>query len=292
LELLKSLSFSVFSFKFVFFFFQIQNMATMDLNSLNSSMPKYLADLAQSSKNIEQIAAYCKGAYTQDSTKGDSFLKTQQYIKDALSNVAYHVHTVGLNLTNFLQAQANEIDKLDLQMQVVSDRLKSSHEAIGNGAFRTAEAKRNYQPKQKIRKIEEQDLPENIRPIAKRERNQFNLKALDGVGIDLQGNRGKDSFLIALEAPVAHATLTTSSSLGLMTSVNVRELPPPPRDFNVPPPLNAPSYMPPPTRDLNLPGDLPPPPPPRDLPPPPPARDLPPPPPDFDLPPPPPPGGM
>jgi len=254
----------------------------VDLNSMSAAMPKYLADLAQSSKNIEQIALYCKNAYQQENTKAETFQKTQQYIKDALSNVAYHVHTVGLNLTNFLQAQANELDKIDLQMQVVSDRVKTAYETVGTVAFRTNEAKRSYQPKSKMRKIEEPDLvPENARPIQKATRNQFNLKALDNVGTDLQGNKGKDNFIAALEAGVTiqSQTLTSSSSYSNFNNNSTRELPPPPKDFT-PPALSAPSFMPPPPRDLNLP------PPPVDLslPPPPPPRDLG----EYDLPPPPP----
>lgn len=92
-----------------------------DLHScINSTIPKALGDLAQSHTNIEQIAAYCRNAYMTEPNQQEVFRKTQAYIRDALSNVAYHIHTVGLHLTNFLQLQANEVDKLDLQLQTLS----------------------------------------------------------------------------------------------------------------------------------------------------------------------------
>ncbi len=88
-------------------------------NCMTVTLPSALANLQQSQKNIEQIALYCKTAYANENEQPAVFQKTQMYLKDALSNVAYHIHTVGLHLTNFLQLQVNEIDKLDLQIQTL-----------------------------------------------------------------------------------------------------------------------------------------------------------------------------
>jgi hypothetical protein len=91
-----------------------------DLHSIvQTVLPGALSELAQSHENIEKIAQYCRNAYTAD--QSDAFGKTQTYIRDALSNVAYHVHTVGLHLTNFLQLQVTELDKLDLQIRTLTD---------------------------------------------------------------------------------------------------------------------------------------------------------------------------
>jgi hypothetical protein len=89
--------------------------------TINSTIPKALADLNQSHKNIDQIAQYCKNAYATEADQNAVFQKTQAYIKDALSNVAYHIHTVGLHMTGFLQLQAKEIERLDLQLQTLAD---------------------------------------------------------------------------------------------------------------------------------------------------------------------------
>ena len=49
------------------------------------------------------------------------FAQTKQYTNDALLNVAYHVHQVSLQLTNYLQVQAAELEKVDLQIKTITD---------------------------------------------------------------------------------------------------------------------------------------------------------------------------
>jgi hypothetical protein len=93
-----------------------------DMNQMmTATFPKALSELAQSQQNIEQIAQYCKNAYLSDPDQNAVFGKTQVYLKDVLSNVAYHIHTVALHLTGFLQLQTKELDKLDLQIQSLTD---------------------------------------------------------------------------------------------------------------------------------------------------------------------------
>ncbi|PRP74035.1 hypothetical protein PROFUN_16411, partial [Planoprotostelium fungivorum] len=144
---------------------------------IEKTIPQALADLNQSYSHIEQIAQYCKKI-----AASEVFQKTQAYIPQALSNAAYHVHTVGLHLTNFLQLQANEIDKLELQLQVLSDRMKAVHDHTGSSSFRTPEAvkgKPRSQPK--ATKIEA--------PAVERfARQPIDLAALDGHGIEV-GNK-------------------------------------------------------------------------------------------------------
>jgi hypothetical protein len=259
---------------------------------ISTTIPQALNDLKNSHNQIDQIAAYCKNAYLQpDANKQDIFLKTQTYLRDALSNVAYHVHTVGLHLTKFLKFQDEQIDELELQVNVLTDRLKSAHDTTGVSSFRTVEAVKIYQRQIKSKQI----APPQTEVF---QRQPLNLKALDNVGIDLSGTKGTDTFQSIQSAPsmkqMQAPNTTVPVPLGYRPappSGGYQPPPPPPGDFGVPlpPPVDF-GYPPPPP-----PGDFgyPPPPPPGDFgyPPPPPPGDFgyPPPPGDEDLPPPPPP---
>lgn len=250
---------------------------------INQTIPKALADLNQSHVNIEQIAQYCKSVYSQpEQDKTAVFLKTQTYLKDALSNVAYHIHTVGLHFTNFLQMQANEIDRLDLQLKTIGDKMNLAHDNVGKSAFRTVESTKTFEPRAKMQKIQdENELPANARPIPKYVRQPINLKALDNVGIDLSGHKGTESFSATVESHPIQAPPPSLASPPPLSQPAVfvpapQGPPPPPPPIGLAPP---PSFMPPPPM-MGL-DDAPPPPPMEDLPPPF-LDDMPPPPPVMD----------
>lgn len=99
----------------------------IDLQSyITTTIPNSLAELSKSHSNINQIAQYCKSAYDQE-VKQDGggttgvFSKTQNYIKDALANVAYHIHNVGNQLNTLLLQQTKEIARLDVQLHALTD---------------------------------------------------------------------------------------------------------------------------------------------------------------------------
>jgi hypothetical protein len=92
-----------------------------NLNALiDSTLPKAMQDLQQAHTNIEQIAEYCRQTYAREADTNAVFSRTQNYIKDALSNVAYHVHTVSLHLGTVLLLEANELEQMDLQVNIIA----------------------------------------------------------------------------------------------------------------------------------------------------------------------------
>jgi hypothetical protein len=182
------------------------------LDNLAQTLPKCHEELMQSSRNIEQIAVYCKNAYITENDKVAIYNQTQAYIKDALANVAYHVHTVGLHLTSYLEEQTNEIDRLDLNLRMLNDRLKANKEAVGISAFRAGDAQRNYHQKSKLRKLDESEINDPSKNLQKIGRIPLNLKALDNVGIDLSGNRGTDQFGVHSPPPSLSINQNQSSS--------------------------------------------------------------------------------
>jgi len=232
---------------------------------VTKTIPQSLSELKQSHSNIEQIAQYCKNAFQQKPNKQEIFSETQRYLRDALSNVAYHVHTVGLHLTKFLHFQINEIDQLELQVKTLTDRLKSAHDTTGVSSFRTMEAVKSYQRQPKSKTV-------SIAPLEAYQREPLNLKLLDNVGIDLSGNKGGDSFQTLQNNP---STLNKQMQAPPPSMQAPRPQPPPPQ----PQYPSQVQFVPPPPPPMD---DLPPPPPMDDLPPPPMMDDLPPPPPPRD----------
>jgi len=247
-------------------------MADPSLNAYLESIPAALGELSKSNKNINEIAQYCKSAYASDPDPNGIFLKTQGYIKDALVNVAYHISNVGQNLTNFLVLQTKEINKLDLQIRTITDRLRVAKDTTGSAAFRTQEGVKPYQKRPKIMKLDDREIPVNSRPVAKYNRSGINLRILDTVGVDLQGNRGNDSYKKTI--PDAPPSVEIGSTAEGRSGT-----------FRAPPPINAPplsaysnTSVPPPLPGMNLP------PPPAFVAPPPPMNSLPPPPGNFGMP--------
>jgi hypothetical protein len=242
-------------------------MSNDSLNiSINSTIPNALQELETSQKKIDEAVQHFKKYYSHDDMLNQNEL--QKYIKDAISNVTYHVHAVGLHLTNFLQLQSNEIEKLDLQIEALTDRLKAAKENTGFSGLRTADSLKTFPKTNKMIKLQEHELPENAKPIKGYIRTPINLKALDNVGIDLIGNKDKGMD-------------TSNSTSASIDRNSIR--------FNTtrPSPFTKPPTLAPPT--INLPPSLTPPPPislssisstdTDMLPPPPPLEDIPPPPP-------------
>jgi len=233
-------------------------------------------------------------------------------LKDALANVAYHVHTLGVHLTNYLEEQSNEIKSLDDNVEILVLKMKLNHNLLGkNGITKNPASFRTYQKRKKIVKLESSDAP------SKYVRKTVDLNSLNNVGVDLSGHVGSEQYPVQTSYSPDSVSNTSSVSLG---SVNTQSTPllnststratvqisqPPPSQLNVPLTSKSTTHLPqthsvsvhtpqvvhepppppPPQRE-----EIPPPPSRDEPPPPPPTRDdPPPPPPDDDDPPPPPP---
>jgi len=262
-----------------------------DMNTfVQTTIPKALSDLQESHNNIKQIATYCKSAYT----SGDPnkvYEQTQNYTKDALLNVAYHIQTIGTHITSLLELQASEIDKLDIQIRAISDRMKACHDATGAAGFRTTDAAKVYQKGIKIKKLDGSQLPDSARPLAKYVRRP--IRVMDNIDPSSHPVQQQQ-----YQAPPPTATPPPPAAhRSVIYNAPPISAPPPTLNLPVPPPRGGAAAPPPPYHSLPPPpppsfDGMPPPPPPPLLDdgftlPPPPLGDLPPPPMGF-LPPPPP----
>jgi len=266
---------------------------------VQATIPKALSDLSESHNNIKQIATYCKNAYS----SGDPnkvYEQTQNYTKDALLNVAYHIQTIGSHITSLLELQANEIDKLDIQIRAISDRMKACHDATGAAGFRTKDSAKVYQKTTKVRKLEGPQVPEAAKPLIKYVRRpiRMDLDATTPLPTPTPQPQYQPTSATATATAAPQATPAHRSILfGPPPTISA---PPPQLNLPVPPPRGGAPPPPPPVEYANIPpppppifDGMPPPPPPPFLDdgfalPPPSFDDLPPPPVGFFPPPPPP----
>eukprot|EP01111_Echinosteliopsis_oligospora_P004282 TRINITY_DN1684_c0_g1_i1.p1 TRINITY_DN1684_c0_g1~~TRINITY_DN1684_c0_g1_i1.p1 ORF type:complete len:338 (+),score=169.46 TRINITY_DN1684_c0_g1_i1:347-1360(+) len=236
---------------------------------VNTTLPAALAELMKSHENIKQIAAYCKSAYLQDPKV---YEQTQNYTKDALENVAYHVQTIGTHFVTLLDLQSNEIDKLDIQLRSLSDKVKCTYDAAGSTAFKGPADAKVYSKSIKARKLDATQMPSQ--PIRKYTRTPMNYASIDAGTATSTSVSGERSSFYSARPSVA---FTSPPAVGSPSA--------PPPSFAAPPSLSAPSFSsPPPPPSMGAP----PPPPSMGAPPPPPSMGAPPPPPSMGAPPPPP----
>jgi len=87
----------------------------VELQNVANQLPASIEALLASHSNALQISTYCKKAFEAEPEK--VYGETRQYTHHALLNAAYHVHEVALQITNFVQLQTNELEKLDLQIR-------------------------------------------------------------------------------------------------------------------------------------------------------------------------------
>lgn len=97
-----------------------QGMSVDTQKLADEVLPKHLQQLQESSKTMEEIAKYCRESRKKkeyDQVYKQSF----DYSRDALTNAAYHVHTVGTQLTRFIILQSEEVDRLAIHVKSLTD---------------------------------------------------------------------------------------------------------------------------------------------------------------------------
>eukprot|EP01097_Dermamoeba_algensis_P007557 TRINITY_DN4796_c0_g1_i1.p1 TRINITY_DN4796_c0_g1~~TRINITY_DN4796_c0_g1_i1.p1 ORF type:complete len:178 (+),score=33.36 TRINITY_DN4796_c0_g1_i1:128-661(+) len=143
-----------------------------DLVSCNDAISQALSDLIKTNNDISAISQYCKENFRPNDDA--AFKTTEQYTHDSLLNVAYHVHRVGIHMTNFLEIQAIELEKAELMIKHLTLRLRGTVEGCAESSFRTADYFKSYQRTQKEQKLDFAQMPESARP-RKFVRQPFNL---------------------------------------------------------------------------------------------------------------------
>lgn len=147
-------------------------------------LPPY-QELSASKAKIEEIATFCQTAY-QTQPGEQSFAQTQTYAHNALQNVAHHIHTVASHLTNFLILQAEQLDKMELEVTSAASRLASVKENSARLGLATLQRDRAPQHSVKNRKLAQEVLPPELQKRRERLPARIDLSALDDVGVVLE----------------------------------------------------------------------------------------------------------
>ncbi|KAK5576492.1 hypothetical protein RB653_007636 [Dictyostelium firmibasis] len=291
---------------------------SIDINVYSqTTIPNAMAELMDNHNKMEQISAYCKSLYA-NGDAAQAYEQTQGYAKNALLNVAYHIQTVGTHITSLLQLQTNEMEKLNIEIQTLTQRVRMIHDSTGTNVFSNQDAAKPYKSSLKNRKVETEsakppvkyvhrpisygvsasDINQNGVPPLNHSNSSANLTSSSG---HLAASSTSNSSTPSYQSPSYSSQPTISSG----TPPPIQKQPPrvanapPPPSLSVPAPPPAMNVPPPPTSQrppsVNSYNDFPPPPPSSsggfDLPPPP-SFGLPPPPAlGDDFPPPPPPVG-
>jgi hypothetical protein len=84
----------------------------------SKTLPNALKSVQDSKETMDKIVAFCLNQSKADYEQ--LFKQTQEYTKEAITNIAYHTHTVGTHLTNFLKLQLCELENLELQINTLA----------------------------------------------------------------------------------------------------------------------------------------------------------------------------
>jgi len=77
------------------------------------TIPDAMVQFDESTKKLDQIAQFCRNSHKKREFDA-VYSQTQDYSKNALMNVAYHVHAMSTHLTTFVKLQSDELEKLEL----------------------------------------------------------------------------------------------------------------------------------------------------------------------------------
>ena len=106
-------------------------------------IPTSLQELQASQERNKQISDYCKNAYESED-KNAIYQQTKVYALDSLLNVAYNLIKMGEQVKNYLNLQERELEKLSLQVNMLSSRIDRSHTTRGKACFKTMEEAKAY----------------------------------------------------------------------------------------------------------------------------------------------------
>jgi len=100
--------------------------------AINETVPASIQKLADTERKIGDIITWCQVHYVNETqNRNETLDKTKEYTNAVLHNVLYYVHAASVDLMNMLDLQAQEVDKLNAQMVIMSDRLRQVRAGCG-----------------------------------------------------------------------------------------------------------------------------------------------------------------
>lgn len=216
-----------------------------------------LQELMKSRESMKQILEYCKAAFATDD-QNRVYTETEQYLKDAITNIAYHSHNIGALFVTLFDLQDIELERLNLQVQSIQNSLSMTRTLPGsNDHLTNPDALKYYSPELKSAKLDDSPSAKPL-PLFERSPLVIECNRYDAVGIDITKKGLASVSSNNFPARSAERTPAPPPAVAPPTLDTHGDFDAPPPDFLPPPPEDLPP--PPPPGDA---GDIPPPPPPR-----------------------------
>jgi len=242
----------------------MSQQSTSDLfTSLNSTIPDSMKKLVETKGKIGGIISHCTSEYLNKDKEG-SYTKTEGFIDAALVNVLYFIQTTSVGILDMLDLQSKEIDKLAVEVDSLSSRVRLIKNVSGMEEFN-----KFYSPKTTLRtrKFKKVKIAEEDRSLI--QDGYINWDLYDKAGVSLSGDSSKtesSGFRNVVQSSSQSTTQDVSSykppeldfglNLDFMREpagvIDSKPPPPPIKDSKPPPPKDSKPTppLPPPATDI------------------------------------------
>lgn len=127
--------------------------------AMNDQIESAINDMIVNQETINQIVDFCTEHYpgtgiSDEQRAADIFAKTRQYTSDAFQNVLYRVTQVAKLLNDYIEEQANAVDRMTTEANAVAERLCSYYDRTGSDCLCTAEVEHPYEVREMSRKLQ------------------------------------------------------------------------------------------------------------------------------------------
>ncbi|CBJ27349.1 conserved unknown protein [Ectocarpus siliculosus] len=172
--------------------------------------------LKEKKGSVDQVVDYCESSYLEPgANKREVWLRTEEYLKDALGSVVADIEDMAINLLTFVNAQAEAVEKVTSDVVIAKTRLNRAREQ--SAATRLLELRRaagETPARQKIVVLTGSERPTKCRPLPPRRRISLKEK-LGGIYAD----EPPSSLSLASDS----GTLPGSAAAGLGDAGSVAE---------------------------------------------------------------------
>ncbi|CAM9535281.1 unnamed protein product [Ectocarpus sp. 6 AP-2014] len=141
--------------------------------------------LKEKKGSVDQVVDYCESSYLEPgANKREVWLRTEEYLKDALGSVVIDIEDMAINLLTFVNAQAEAVEKVTSDVVIAKTRLNRAREQ--SAATRLLDLRRaagETPARQKIVVLTGSERPTKCRPLPPRRRISLKEK-LGGIYAD------------------------------------------------------------------------------------------------------------
>eukprot|EP00904_Undaria_pinnatifida_P004742 jgi/Undpi1/14269/HiC_scaffold_9.g03918.m1 len=141
--------------------------------------------LKQKKGSVDQVVDYCEGSYLEPgANKREVWLRTEEYLKDALGSVVTDIEDVAINLLAFVNAQANAVEHVTSDVVIARTRLlRAREQSAATRLLALRRAAEAAPARQKIVVLTGSERPTKCRPLPPRRRTSLKEK-LGGIYAD------------------------------------------------------------------------------------------------------------